>query len=51
VHTVTSEDDPRLLNSGTIEQNQTYRFTFAQPGTYKYFCEPHDFMHGVVVVQ
>ncbi|MCA1553798.1 MAG: c-type cytochrome, partial [Chloroflexi bacterium] len=51
VHTVTSESDPRALNSGIMEQNQTYTFTFAQPDTYKYFCEPHDFMHGVVVVQ
>ncbi len=51
VHTVTSESDPRVLSSGILEQDQSWSFTFTQLGTYRYFCEPHDFMHGVVVVQ
>ncbi len=50
-HTVTSETDPHVLDSPVLNQNQSFTFVFTQPGTYKYFCIPHDFMHGVVVVQ
>jgi len=64
-HTVT--DDPALatnktdsvlpegaipFNSGNIEPNETYRYTFTVPGTYHYFCIPHekDKMKGEVIV-
>lgn len=50
-HTVTSETQPRVLDSGVFLKNQSWSFVFTQPGTYTYFCEPHDFMHGVVVVK
>lgn len=55
VHTVT--DDPGLVakdmdyelpegakpfNSGNIEPNGIFEHTFTVPGTYKYFCIPHE---------
>ena len=65
VHTVT--DNPALasskqdaampaeaeaFNSGTIEPGKQYSHTFTVPGTYKYFCVPHeaDGMVGTIVV-
>jgi plastocyanin len=54
-HTVT--DDPAVAvnkadaalpsgaqpwNSGTISPGQTFQHTFDTPGTYKYFCMPHE---------
>lgn len=35
-HTVTSVDG--LFRSGALDQNDTYTFKFAKPGTYKYLC-------------
>jgi plastocyanin len=36
---------------GSIYQDQTYEHTFEQPGTYEYFCIPHEsVMIGTVVV-
>ena len=29
-------------DSGTINPGQTFRHTFDTPGTYKYFCTPHE---------
>ena len=51
VHNMVSETNPRTLESPLIRQNESFSFVFAQPGTYAYFCEPHDFMHAVVVVR
>lgn len=31
-------------------KNETYQFTFATVGTYKYHCSPHPYMHGSVEV-
>jgi plastocyanin len=66
VHTVTA--DPALaatasstqlpagakpFNSGNLEPGGTFRHVFTTPGTYKYFCIPHEAagMTGQVVVQ
>ena len=40
------------FNSGTVEAGQQYSHTFTAPGTYKYFCVPHeaDGMVGTIVV-
>lgn len=48
LHTVTSEDelfDEELDGSGTRVQ-----ITFDEPGTYAFFCRPHNFMTGTVTV-
>jgi plastocyanin len=47
-HTVTS--DTGRFGSGTLNQGQAFRFTFAQPGTYAYHCNVHPYMHGTIVV-
>lgn len=41
-HTTTSYDG--LWDSGLIEggTDGTYSFTFDEPGTYEYYCEPHE---------
>ena len=48
-HTVTAND--RSFDSGIIQPGKTYRRTFTRPGTYAYFCAPHPFMKGTVVVK
>jgi plastocyanin len=65
IHTVTADpnkakdkDDVSLpegaqaFDSGNIEPGQTYTHTFTFPGTYKYFCIPHEEMGmvGEVIV-
>lgn len=49
-HTVTSQGTEEL-NSGSIEAGASWRHTFAQPGTFSYFCTFHPEMKGVVVVR
>ena len=65
VHTVTDEpakaskqDDAALpsgaqgWDSGNLNPGQTFSHTFDTPGTYKYFCIPHEMagMTGTIVV-
>jgi LPXTG-motif cell wall-anchored protein len=47
-HSTTSED--KLWDSGLLQQGQTFSFKFDKPGTYRYFCTPHPFMRGRVIV-
>jgi plastocyanin len=52
-HTVTAgtRDAPTgLFDSGNLDPGGTFSFTFTEPGTYDYFCTPHDGMDGTVVV-
>lgn len=39
------------FNSGTLNQNQTFRFTFNTAGTFNYVCTFHAGMNGTVIVQ
>jgi plastocyanin len=48
-HTVTAVD--KSFNSGLIQPGKTYSHTFTKPGTYNFFCMPHPFMRGVIVVK
>ena len=48
-HTVTAVD--KSFNSGLVYPGKTYRHTFTKAGTYNYFCMPHPFMKGVIVVK
>lgn len=48
-HTVTAVD--KRFDSGLIQPSKTYRHTFTRPGTYNFFCTPHPFMKGTVVVR
>lgn len=47
-HTSTGEDD--VWDSGLLAPGATYTRTFDATGTFDYFCRPHVFMRGVVIV-
>jgi plastocyanin len=49
-HTATAQDR-EALQSGTLNQGDSYSQTFDQPGTFEYFCEFHSNMKGTIVVQ
>ena len=48
-HTVTAAD--KSFDSGNIMPGQTWKHTFTKPGTYSFYCTPHPFMKGVIVVR
>ncbi len=48
-HTVTS-DGGSEFRSQLLGQNETFSHTFDEPGQYRYYCEPHPFMKGLVTV-
>jgi len=48
-HTVVSTDG--AFRSAALDQNDTYKFTFAKPGVYKYLCSIHPKMMATVRVQ
>lgn len=48
-HTVTSSDWA-AFDSGILEQGQSFRTRFEEPGTYEYLCTLHPGMRGTVVV-
>ena len=48
VHTVTSDDG--VFDSGDLAPGETFSVTLTDPGTYWYFCRPHPFMRGRIVV-
>jgi plastocyanin len=47
-HTIVS---PPQVRSQPLDTDQTFSFTFARPGTYKYFCSLHPHMTGIIVVE
>ncbi|MFH8386375.1 cupredoxin family copper-binding protein [Kitasatospora sp. NPDC018058] len=50
-HTVTSkEGSGGPLQSAALATNDTYSYTFAQPGTYPYYCTIHPYMTATVEV-
>ncbi len=48
-HTVVS--DGQVFKSKALDTDEQFMFTFAKPGTYKYFCSLHPRMTATVVVQ
>ena len=48
-HTVTASDGS--FNSGALDPGKTWSHTFVTPGEHNFFCTPHPFMTGVVVVR
>ncbi|HWI25560.1 MAG TPA: cupredoxin family copper-binding protein [Stellaceae bacterium] len=50
-HTVTSERDPKAFASQALDTDESFTFTFRDPGTYRYFCSIHPHMQGTIVVQ
>jgi len=58
VHTVTSgESDGRLgesdglFDSGDMSEGDVFEYTFTEEGTFPYYCEPHPWMTGEVIVE
>ncbi|MEW6142650.1 MAG: cupredoxin family copper-binding protein [Chloroflexota bacterium] len=49
VHTVTSND--KTFDSGNMSKNAAFSFVFTSPGTYEYYCIPHPYMKGRVIVK
>jgi len=39
------------FNSGNLDKGDSFTFHFTEPGRYEYFCIPHPWMNGAVVVQ
>jgi plastocyanin len=50
-HTATSKDDPQTFDSGPLDTDDKFSFTFSKPGTYAYYCKVHPHMTGTVVVK
>ncbi len=48
-HTVTATDNS--FSSGLIKPGKTFRHTFTTVGTFNFYCIPHPFMKGTVVVR
>ena len=50
-HTVTVTSGPVMFASPTLQQGQTFSYTFTQAGTYSYYCAVHPDMKASVTVQ
>lgn len=50
MHTVTSTDG-RFPSSGDMGKDATHQAQFSEIGTYEYYCIPHPYMTGKVVVE
>jgi plastocyanin len=50
-HTATSKDDPQTFDSGPLDTDDSFSFTFTKPGTYAYYCKVHPHMTGVITVK
>ncbi len=48
-HNVVSDD--KSFKSKALDTDETFTYTFTQPGTYTYFCSIHPKMTGKVIVQ
>lgn len=48
-HTVVGLD--AAFRSPALDQNDTFKFTFDKPGTYKYLCSIHPKMTGTITVK
>jgi plastocyanin len=48
-HTVVGGD--KLFDSGLVDVNGQFSYTYTSPGTYPYHCAPHPKMIGLIVVK
>lgn len=49
IHTVSQRGGG--FESGLLFQGDTWTYVFNTPGTYEYFCLPHPFMVGTIIVE
>jgi plastocyanin len=50
-HTATSKGESQVFDSGPLDTDDTFSFTFSTPGTYAYYCKVHPHMTGAVIVK
>jgi plastocyanin len=50
-HTVTSSSVNLSFESGNLNRDQTFSFTFDSVGTYQYHCRLHPGMNGTIIVE
>ena len=50
-HSATSSEKPKRFDSGVLDSDKTYSFTFTEKGSFSYFCKLHPHMTGVVEVR
>ena len=51
-HTIVADTgSPTAFSSDTLVTGESYKFTFAQLGTYTYHCSIHLSMKGTIIVQ
>lgn len=48
-HTVTARD--KSFDSGSLSGGETFSYTFKEKGTFEYYCTPHSYMSGKVIVE
>ena len=54
VHTVRAGTPDKIsndFNSGDLGIMGIYRHTFTKPGVYQYYCQPHPYMLGKIIVE
>ncbi len=50
VHTITPNQNDNLENN-VLSKGQTFSHTFHTPGTYRYHCDDHLNMTGIIIVE
>jgi len=50
-HTATAKGGKPAFDSGALDTDETYAFTFKAPGTYRYYCKIHPHMTATVIVK
>jgi plastocyanin len=54
VHTIRAGTPDRIgdeFDSGDLGVMGVYRHTFTKPGVYEYYCQPHPYMLGKIIVE
>ena len=49
-HTITSDSGDEL-NSPLLSNREVYSHTFEKKGEYSYYCKPHPYMKGIIIVK
>ena len=50
-HTASSGSEPQAFESGALDTDEKFSFTFRAPGRYRYYCKLHQHMTGAVIVK
>jgi plastocyanin len=50
-HTATSKGEPQVFDSGALDTDEKFSFTFSKPGRYAYYCKVHPHMTGLITVK